>query len=183
MNLDLLKTTKKSENKSETIETFPSIPVITLLSEKSGKKKVTKTLQFNVKALNTLGIGEIGKEDHTRIIVFDNYLISDPGEVDRLDLVMFTTNEKVIKADKQYHSYGISLGTGRSITNEIYDMIAKRFHLDTKIDNYIQLVPTHARTGGAFAFQLMENNKYVELNTPENVFDKGESVEIEMKQY
>lgn len=176
MNLDLL----KQEKKVQTNEKHPNIPVITLLAKNKGEnEKTIKMLKFNINALTELGVGSIGKEDYTRIVVFNNYLVSNPDEDNRFDLALFITNQKVIKANKNYKSYEIALGTRKCVSNEIYDALVERFNLDTTVDNYIQLIPTHARTGGAFSFKLIseEVEKTIEL------FDKGEDVEVEMQQF
>jgi hypothetical protein len=186
MNLDLL---KQPEKRVQTSEKYPSTPVITLLAEDAGtKEKTTKMLRFNMNALNTLNIGGIGREDYNRIIAFDEYLVSNPDESDRFDVVMFVTNQKTIKADKAYKAYEIALGTKKCMSSEIYDMLVKRFNLDTTIDNYIELVQTHDRTGGAYTFKLLENNTEKEFTSGsdfdvEKVFNKGEDRPVEMIQH
>jgi len=176
MNLELL---KQSEKKVKTSEKFPSIPVMTIMSDSTNenKEKSVKMIKFNVNSLNTLNVGGIGREDYNRIIVFEEYLISDENEPDRYDIAMFVTNEKQIKANKIFKSYEIALGTRKCMSSEIYDIIVDRFNLDTTKDNYFQLVETPERTGGAFSLKLIIENE------TEILFDKGENVEVEMHQY
>lgn len=183
MNLDLLKSKEKNNNtKVQTSEKHPTIPVITLLADDdSNGQRTTKMIKFNINSLTTLNIGSIGREDYNRIIAFENYLVSDKeaGEEDRYDIALFATDQKVIKVDKNHKSYDIALGTRKCVSSEIYDMLTKRFNLDTTVDNYIELIPTNEKTGGAFTVKLLteESPKVVQL------FDKGENVNIEMTQY
>lgn len=181
MNLDLLKSKEKSNTKVQTSELHPNIPVITLLAETDNSdKRQTKMIKFNINALTTLNIGGIGREDYNRIIMFENYLVSDDDEADRYDIALFATDQKVIKADKNYKSYDIALGTRKCVSSEIYDMLAKRFNLDTTVNNYIEFIPTNERTGGAFTVRLLTNNAN---ETPVQLFNKGEDVTVEMTQY
>lgn len=177
MNLNLL---KKNEPQVKTSEKHPTIPVITLFAENSSGSRTSKMIKFNINAMMELGIGTMGREDFTKIILFDEYLVSSPEEKDRYDLCMFVTNQKYIKTTKKNKSYDVAIGTRKLMSSDIYDSIATRFNLDTTKDNYIQLIPTDERTGGGYSLSLIEEN--VEKKTI-NIFDKGENVEVNMTEY
>lgn len=193
MNLNLLKS--NNETKVQTSERFPHIPVLTLIAESADKTKSTKMIKFNVNALTTMNIGGIGRESHNRIVAFKEYLISNPGEDVRYDVVIFATDQKVIKANKNYKSYEIALGTRRCMASEIYDLLVERFGFDTSVDNYLQLIPTNEITGGAFAFstivensnvkeeEYIVNEEVVEDDEDEMIFDKGDDINVHMFQY
>jgi hypothetical protein len=143
-----------------------------------------------------MNVGGIGRESHNRIVAFKEYLISNPGEDERYDIVIFATDQKLIKANKNYKSYEIALGTRKCMTSEIYDMLVERFNFNSSVDNYLQLVPTNERTGGAFTFSLIndvkqeevvvENNEEFIVNDEDDnniIFDKGNDVDIHMFQF
>jgi hypothetical protein len=200
MNLNLLKSS--NETKVQTNEKYPHLPVLTLLAEGQDKTKSTKMIKFNINSLSTMNVGGIGRESHNRIVTFKEYLVSNPGEEDRYDMVIFATDQKVIKANKNYKSYEIALGTRKCMTSEIYDMLVERFGFDSSVDNYLQLIPTNERTGGAFTFSIIgevnQEQKQEEVVVEESneeefivndeddndiIFDKGNDVDIHMFQF
>jgi hypothetical protein len=195
MNLNLLKS--NNETKVQTNERHPHLPVLTLLAEDINldKSKSTKMIKFNINALTTMNVGGIGRESHNRIVAFKEYLVSTPEEQNRYDLVIFVTDQKMIKANKNYKTYEIAMGTRKCMTSEIYDMLIERFRLDSSVDNYIQLVPTHERTGGAFTFSLIgetvqapvkqeeETEEFIVNDEDEMIFDKGNDIDVHMFQY
>lgn len=176
MNLELLKNNNKEGGLSaKSTELFPNRAVITIKPQnKDGKKKVS-TLHLNNTAMSTLGISK----ENNNIIVFDKYIVSDVDEEERTAMVLFTTDEKVFKLDKQYKAYRVSLGSHNCMSSEIYGKLVSKFNLDTTKINYVELVPTIERTGGAYTFKLIEP----EVKEVQIEFNKSEDLEIETVQH
>lgn len=163
MNTELIRK-KEASLKVKTTEKYPNTPVIELLPLEEGKRA---TLRLNSKAFMTLDIA-----NNENIITFNEYLISEEDQPDIFDLVLFSTNNKVIKAGKQYKSYKVSQGTKRCISNEIYNMISERYNLDTTISNYFELKSTNEKTEGAYTLTHLTK-----------IFDKGEERKVELIQH
>jgi hypothetical protein len=172
MNLDLLK--KSNGLTAKTTELFPNRPVITIKPADTSGKKVSKMMHLNNTAMTTLGISK----ETPNIIIFDDYVVSDENEEERCDTVLFSTGQKVIKANKQYKAYSVSLGSHNCMSSEIYDKIVNKFNLDSTVESYIELKPTIERTGGAFTLKVVQpETKEVQIE-----FNKGENVELETVQ-